>query len=70
MKDVKTKEGREVEAQAGDRKIFIELERLTSRTTRMRVTAKRGVFLRDRATSGEIILQTESALADLPPAGG
>ncbi len=58
--------GRKLEAQAGDRKVHIELQELTSRTTRMRVTVKQGWFLRDRATAGEIIAQTERTLDDMP----
>lgn len=58
--------GREIVAEAGDRKVYVELERLTARTTRMRVTAKQGVFFRDRATAGEIIAQTERALDEVP----
>ena len=58
--------GRHVVGQAGDRTVDIELERLTSRMTRMRVTAKQGWFFRDRATAGEIIAQTERSLDDLP----
>ena len=58
--------GRHVVGQAGDRTVDIELERLTARTTRMRVTAKQGWFFRDRATAGEIIAQTERSLDELP----
>lgn len=58
--------GRHIVGQAADRTIDIELERLTSRMTRMRVTAKQGWFFRDRATAGEIIAQTERSLDDLP----
>jgi len=58
--------GRHVVGQAGDRTVDIELERLTSRMTRMRVTAKQGWFFRDRATAGEIIAQTERSLDELP----
>ena len=54
--------GRVIVAAASDRSIHIELERLTSRTTRMRVTAKQGWFFRDRSTAGEIIAQTDEAL--------
>ncbi len=61
-----TDEGRHIVGQAADRAIDIELERLTSQTTRMRVTAKQGWFFRDRATAGEIIAQTEQSLDDLP----
>lgn len=59
-------EGRALTAQAGDRTIEIELEHLTKRTTRMRVTAKHGMFWRDRSTAGEIIAQTERALDEHP----
>jgi hypothetical protein len=58
--------GRALTAQAGDRTIEIELEHLTRRTTRMRVTAKHGMFWRDRATAGEIIAQTERSLDEQP----
>lgn len=58
--------GRKIVAQAGDRTIDIELAELTTRTTRMRVTARYSWVLRDRATAGEIITQTEHALDDLP----
>jgi len=58
--------GRHVVGQAGDRTVDIELERLTARTTRMRVTAKQGWFFRDRATASEIIAQTERSLDELP----
>lgn len=64
--DRATDSGREIVAQAGDRAVAIELERLTARTTRMRVTAKHGVVFRDRSTAGEIIVQTERALDELP----
>ncbi len=69
--DDATDEGQEIVAEAGDRVIHIELERLTERTTRMRVTARYAVVLRDRATAGEIIAQTEEALGEVAsyPAG-
>ena len=58
--------GRVIVASASDRTIHIELERLISRTTRMRVTAKKGWFFRDRSTAGEIIAQTDDALDSRP----
>lgn len=58
--------GRKIVGRAGDRTIDIELAELTSRTTRMRVTARYNWILRDRSTAGEIITQTEHALDDLP----
>lgn len=63
-----TEGGRKIVGQAGDRTIDIELAELTTRTTRMRVTAKYSWVLRDRSTAGEIITQTEHALDDLPAA--
>ena len=65
-RDQVTDEGRELVAKAADRTVYVEFERLTTRTTRMRVTAKQGWFFRDRATAGEIIAQTERSLDELP----
>lgn len=59
--------GRKIVALAGDRTIEIELDRLTAKTTRMRVNAKRGAFLKDRATATEIIAQTERTLGREAP---
>jgi len=58
--------GRRITAVAGDRDIEIELDRLTTKVSRMRVNAKQGWLLRDRATATEIILQTAQTLADQP----
>jgi uncharacterized protein DUF3568 len=57
---------RELVAAAGDRTIHVELEKLGARTTRMRITAKQGWLLRDRAAAGELLVQTERALSDSP----
>ena len=59
-----TEEGQTMTATAGDRKIEIELDRLTSRTTRLRVVAKKNWLVRDRATATEIILQTDRTLTE------
>jgi hypothetical protein len=65
--DTRTNEGWKVSASAAERTIDIELERLTPRTTRMRVVAdKGGLFGKDSATSTEIILQTAQTLQDDP----
>ena len=53
--------GVRIKARAADRDIEIELEALSSRTTRVRSTARSGIFM-DSATATEIILQTEKAL--------
>jgi hypothetical protein len=62
-----TDTGRAIIGLASSRRTLdVELERLTSRTTRLRVTAKYALILRDRATAAEFIAQTERALDDLP----
>ena len=53
--------GERLTARASDREIEVELEAITPKTTRMRSTAKNGIF-RDAATATEIILQTERVL--------
>jgi len=40
----------------------IELERVTAKTTRMRVVVKQGMLFRDKATAGEIVARTEQAV--------
>lgn len=62
VEDKKTDTGWSIAATAQDRKIGIELERLTSRTTRMRVVAEDGVIFKDRATEAAIIDEASDAL--------
>ncbi len=63
VKDEKTEDGWLISAVANERKIDIELEVLTKRTTRVRVVAnKGGIFFKDSATATEIIQQTADAL--------
>jgi hypothetical protein len=66
QEDQPTDSGRKVVAVAGNRTIEIELDRLTSQTSRMRVNAKQGRFFKDRATATEIIVQTARTLEDKP----
>ena len=58
----KTNEGKAIKAKGLDRQIEIELEAISSKTTRIRTVAKDGIFFKDRATATEIILQTERIL--------
>lgn len=61
--DDETEDGWEIKATAIDREIDIELERLTSTTTRMRVVAHEGeIFFKDSATATEIIIVTAENL--------
>ena len=43
-------------------KIYIELERITHKSTKISVDAKKGAIVKDRATATEIIEQTERIL--------
>lgn len=61
-----TESGSEITAAAGDRTVEIELDRITPKTSRMRVVVKQGWLFRDRATAGEIIVQTERTLDNDP----
>jgi len=60
--DVPTDSGRNVTAKAADRDIDIQFERLTPRTTRMRVVVSENMVFKDSATATEIILQTADRL--------
>ncbi len=51
-------------AEAHERTIEIELEELTPQTTRMRVIANKGTFIKDGATATEIIVQTAATIDD------
>jgi hypothetical protein len=61
-----TESGTKIVAAAGDRTVEIEVDRLTGRTSRLRVYVKQGWFWRDRATATEIIVQTERTLESEP----
>lgn len=58
----KTDQGKAIKALGNDREIEIELEVVSSKTTRIRTVAKQGMFFKDRATATEIIMQTEKVL--------
>ena len=58
----KMDQGKAIKAVSNDRDIEIELEIVSSKTTRIRTVAKQGIFFKDRATATEIIIQTEKAL--------
>ena len=61
-----TSAGQTITAQAGDRTVEIELDKLTTTTTRMRVVASKNWLVRDRATAAEVINQTDRTLMDNP----
>jgi hypothetical protein len=57
-----TEDGQRIEASAERRWIYIDLEPISSRTTRVKVAAKNGGLFYDSSTATEIVLQTENAL--------
>lgn len=59
---------RKITAHANDRDIFIEVESVTPKTTRLRVVAEESVIFKDSATATEIIIQASQALDDLQAA--
>ena len=61
-----TEEGQSITALAGERTVEIELDRMTTNASRMRVVVKKNILIRDRATATEIILQTDRTLSDNP----
>jgi hypothetical protein len=58
----KSDAGKTIKAKGVERQIEIELQAISSKTTRIRSVAKDGIFFKDRATATEIILQTERVL--------
>lgn len=60
---MKTGNSETVYAWAADRRIEVEIEMLTSTTTRVRAVARKDTFLVDSATAVEILSQTEKALS-------
>ena len=58
----KTESGTQITATAGDRTVEIEIDRITPRTSRLRVVVKKDWLFRDRATAGEIVAQTADTL--------
>lgn len=54
--------GETIAARADERDIFIDIEPVSRRATRMRVAARNGGLFYDTATATEIILQTEKIL--------
>jgi len=58
----KIENGIEISAATAKLKISIDIERITDKTTKISVDAKKNVVLKDSATAAEIIEQTEKIL--------
>jgi hypothetical protein len=57
----KIERGESITARAADREIEVQLESISSNTTRMRTSVRSGLLM-DSATATEIIIQTEKTL--------
>lgn len=55
-------QGKALKAQSFDREIEIELVMISPKATRVSTVAKQGLFIKDRATATEILMQTEKVL--------
>jgi hypothetical protein len=55
-------EGEEIVATASARTVYVGLEPISDRTTRVRVSARDGSLFYDSATATEIVLQTEKVI--------
>ena len=62
--------GARISAEALHRKITVKLEPVTPVLTRLKMTVRRGLIGRDRATSSELIDRTARALAEITPIAG
>lgn len=58
----KTNKGTEIVANTVDLRIEIELEKITEKSTKVSVNAKKGVFSKDKATASEILVQVGKGL--------
>ncbi len=57
-----TTKGTEIVANTVDLRIEIELLKVTDKATKVSVNAKKGVFLKDKATASEILVQVGKGL--------
>jgi hypothetical protein len=63
VNDSEIENGKRIKASTKNLDITIEMERVTQRATRITVNAKKGSFVKDKATAEEIINQFEVMLA-------
>jgi hypothetical protein len=62
--------GEIISGHTSTRRIEIEVEPISERATRVRITAKNGSFWYDNATASEIVAQTERSLVETAARGG
>jgi hypothetical protein len=67
IKETKTEKGENkvsISAVAGDLDIGVELEKITPTVTKIEVSAKKDIVIKDKSTATEIIVQTEKNLEE------
>ena len=64
IEDNKSEDGRTITAGTKELDISINLEEVTSKTTQIKVDARKRVVLKDKATAAEIINQVEKILGE------
>lgn len=64
VNDIKSDEGRSISADTSELDIEINLEKVTSKTTQIKVDARKRVVLKDKATATEIISQVGKILGE------
>jgi hypothetical protein len=62
--DSKAENGRTLTAETSELYIVINLEKITSKTTQVKVDARKNFFLKDKATAAEIINQVGKILGE------
>jgi hypothetical protein len=58
-----TADGIEIVAETDELNIYIDLEEITPKTTKMTVDARKNIVLKDKATADAIIKETEAMIA-------
>ena len=64
IEDNKSEDGRTITADTEELDIVIDLEEVTSKTTQIKVDARKRVVLKDKATAAEIINQVGKILGE------
>jgi hypothetical protein len=64
IEDNKSEDGRTITADTEELDIVIDLEEVTSKTTKVKVDARKRVVLKDKATAAEIINQVGKILGE------
>jgi Protein of unknown function (DUF3568) len=62
--DSESEAGRTITAETSDLDIVINLEKITSKTTQVKVDARKNILLKDKATAAEIINQMGKILGE------